>query len=139
MLPTYRTVHLAAVEDATRLARLPGMGEVRISPNRIVADAPHVPSPPPAGGRTLLFVGALFYPPNEDAVATSHAVRGLQVEPGRHVLVADRAGLFALHCAALLTDAALAARIADEGERLLRARYCRAPADDTPSPNLAPG
>lgn len=222
LLPTYRTVHLAAVEDATRLARLPGMGEVRTSPNRIVADTPHVPSPPPAGGPTLLFVGALFYPPNEDAVlwfaqavlprlrrlvpdvqviaagraegslrrrlaahgityahepadlrplyaqataviapvrggggtklkvleawhyarplvATAHAVRGLQVEPGRHVLVADRAGPFALHCAALLTDAALAARIAGEGERLLRAQYCLAPADDTPSPNLAPG
>ncbi|WP_018387538.1 glycosyltransferase family 4 protein [Ancylobacter sp. FA202] len=222
LLPSYRTIHLSAAQDATRLARLPGMGEVRTSPNLVVADAMPALPPPPAGGRTLLFVGALFYPPNEDAVlwftrsvlpllrrlvpdvqvivagradaslrrrlaahgityahepadlrplyaqataviapvrggggtklkvleawhyarplvGTSHAVRGLQVEPGRHVLVADRAGLFALHCAALLTDAALAARIADEGERLLRAQYCLAPADDTPSPNLAPG
>nr|WP_255697201.1 glycosyltransferase family 4 protein [Pseudacidovorax sp. NFM-22] len=186
------------------------MREVRASPNRLVPDpGPDLP-PPPKDGRTLLFVGALFYPPNEDAllwfaravlprlrrrvpdvqvvaagraeaslcqqlaahgiayahepadlrplyaqataviapvrggggtklkvleawqygrpvVATPHAARGLAVEPGRHLLVADRADRFARHCAALLTNPALAERLAREAGRLLRAEYCLAP------------
>lgn len=209
LLPTYRTVHLSAFEDAARVGRLPGMREVRASPNRLVPDpGPDLP-PPPKDGRTLLFVGALFYPPNEDAllwfaravlprlrrrvpdvqvvaagraeaslrqqlaahgiayahepadlrplyaqataviapvrggggtklkvleawqygrpvVATSHAARGLAVEPGRHLLVADRADRFARHCAALLTDPVLAERLAREAGRLLHAEYCLA-------------
>lgn len=218
-LPTYRTVHLAAGEDATRLAGLPGMGEVRTTPNRIIRQELATLPPPPAGGRTLLFVGALFYHPNEDAVlwfaravlprlrrlvpdvqivaagraggklarrlaahgityvhqpadlrplyaqataviapvrggggtklkvleawqharpvvATPHAVRGLKVEPGRHALIADRAGLFAEHCAALLNEPALAARIAREGERLLLAEYSLPAFDNAPSSRL---
>lgn len=217
-LPSYRVVHLAAAEDAARVSRWPGMGEVRATPNRLVIDAlPPLP-PPPAGGRTLLFVGALFYPPNEDAVlwfagavlprlrglvpeveivvagtagpslrrklaahgityahapadlrplyaqasaiiapvrggggtkvkvleawhyrrplvATSHAMRGLQGEAGRHALVADTAEPFARHCAALLTDPALGARLVGEGEKLLRAQYSLTP----PPFGLPPG
>ena len=222
LLPGYRLVHLSAGEDAERIARLPGMGEVRTTGNRFLADGLPALPPPPPGGRTLLFVGALFYPPNEDAVlwfaravlprlrrqvpdvqvviagrargslrrymakkglayvhepgdlrplyaqatvviaplrggggtklkvleawhyrrpvvATSHAVRGLRVEAGRHVLVADDAALFARQCAALLTDPALAAHIAGEGERLLREEYRAAPAGATSSPLDADG
>lgn len=210
LLPSYRVVHFAAAEDAARVSRWPGMGEVRATPNRLVVDAPSTLPPPPEGGRTLLFVGALFYAPNEDAVlwfaravlprlrrlvpeveivvagtagpslrrklaahgityahapadlrplyaqasaiiapvrggggtkvkvleawhyrrplvATSHAMRGMRAEAGRHALVADDAEPFARHCAALLTDPALAARLIAEGEQLLCAQYSLAP------------
>ncbi|MPT22629.1 MAG: glycosyltransferase, partial [Starkeya sp.] len=209
-LPSYHVVHFAAAEDAARVRRWPGISEVRATPNCLVVDAPSTLPPPPEGGRTLLFVGALFYAPNEDAVlwfaravlprlrrlvpqveivvagtagpslrrklaahgityahapadlrplyaqasaviapvrggggtkvkvleawhyrrplvATSHAMRGMRAEAGRHALVADDAEAFARHCAALLTDPALAARLADEGERLLRAQYSLTP------------
>lgn len=217
-LPGYRVVHFAAAEDAARVRGWPGMGEVRATPNRLVIDALPALPPPPAGGRTLLFVGALFYPPNEDAVlwfaravlprlrrlvpeveivvagiagpslrrklaahgityvhapadlrplyaqasaiiapvrggggtkvkvleawhyrrplvATSHAMRGMRAEAGRHALVADEAEPFARHCAALLTDPALAARLVGEGEQLLRTAYSLA----APPLSLPPG
>jgi glycosyltransferase involved in cell wall biosynthesis len=207
LLPSYATVHVSAFEDAARLRRLPGIGAVRASPNKIVPEPGLAPTAAPVGGRTLLFVGALFYPPNEDAilwfaqavlpalrrlvpdvrvvaagraeedlqrhlarngiayvhapedlgplyagataviapvrggggtklkvleawqhgrplVATSHATRGLAVEAGRHLLVADRPRNFARHCAAVLTDPALAMGLVCEAGALLQARYC---------------
>ncbi|MDM0091305.1 MULTISPECIES: glycosyltransferase family 4 protein [unclassified Variovorax] len=207
LLPAYATVHVSAFEDAARLRRLPGMKAVHASPNKLVPEPDLVPAPMPVGGRTLLFVGALFYPPNEDAllwfaravlpalrrrvpdvrivaagraeealvqqlarhgivyvhspadlrplyaeataviapvrggggtklkvleawqherplVATSHAARGLAVESGRHLLVADRPLEFARHCAALLADPVLAAALVRDAAVLLKARYC---------------
>lgn len=206
LLPSYAKVHVSAFEDAARLRRLPGMDAVHASPNKIVREPGLVPTAAPADGRTLLFVGALFYPPNEDAmlwfaeavlpqlrrrvpdvrvvaagraeerlqqqlarhgivyahspvnlrplyaeaaaviapvrggggtklkvleawqhgrplVATSHAARGLEVEPGRHLLVANRPRDFARQCAAVLTDAGLAAGLVREAGALLHARY----------------
>ena len=206
LLPSYAKVHVSAFEDAARLRRLPGMSAVQASPNKIVPEPGLVPTAAQAGGRTLLFVGALFYPPNEDAmlwfaeavlpelrrrvpdvrvvaagraeahlqqqlaqhgityahspadlrplyaeataviapvrggggtklkvleawqhgrplVATSHAARGLDVEAGRHLLLADRPRDFARHCADVLTDAALAAALVREAGALLHARY----------------
>jgi glycosyltransferase involved in cell wall biosynthesis len=68
VLRTYRRVHVAAAEDATRLRRLTGIRQVEASPNRIVVETGFAPTPCTAGSRTLLFVGALFYPPNGDAM-----------------------------------------------------------------------
>jgi glycosyltransferase involved in cell wall biosynthesis len=65
---TYRMVHIAAFEDAARLRRLTGVRTITISPNKIVPTERTAPTAPAAGSKTLLFVGALFYPPNEDAM-----------------------------------------------------------------------
>jgi len=216
LLPSYATVHVSAFEDAARLRRLPGMDAVHASPNKIVPEPGLAPAAVPVGGRTLLFVGALFYPPNEDAmlwfaeavlpelrrhvpdvrvvaagraeeslqrqlsrhgigyahapadlrplyaeataviapvrggggtklkvleawqhgrplVATSHAARGLAVDAGRHLLVADRPREFARHCAAVLTDPALAAALVREAGALLRSHYCLDMPADSPA------
>lgn len=68
VLPTYRRVHVAAVEDAAGLRRLTGIRHVQASLNKIAIEAGFAPTPRADGSRTLLFVGALFYPPNEDAM-----------------------------------------------------------------------
>ena len=209
ILPTYALAHVAAFEDVGPLRRLTGARHIQASPNKIVPEGGLSPVPPPAGSRTLLFVGALFYPPNEDAmrwfgkavlpelrrlapdvrivaagraeeslqrqlardgidyvhapedlrplyaeaaaviaplrggggtklkvleaweheralVATSHAMRGLVAQTGRHALVADRPLDFARACARVLEDGKLAARLAREGHALLLDRYLAA-------------
>jgi polysaccharide biosynthesis protein PslH len=206
ILPSYARVHVSAWEDARWLRRLTGARNIVASPNRIVAEPGLTPSPLRAGSRMLLFVGALFYPPNEDAllwfgeavlpelrrlapdvrivaagsaeeplrrrlagfgiehvhapedlaplyaeaaaviaplrggggtklkvleawqherplVATSHAMRGIEAQPGRHVLIADRPRDFARACALVLSDRGLAARLGREGGVLVRKAY----------------
>ena len=203
-LPLYAKIHIAAEEDAARLHRRLALPQVQATPTRITAQVAH--APPPAGSHRLLFVGALFYAPNEDAmlwfgrkilpllrrtlpdlrviaagraesalqrqlsvmgidyvhepadlrplyaetsaviaplrggggtklkvleawahgrplVATAHAARGLAVEPGHHLLIADRAADFAAACLRVLEDRALAERLVREGAALLDARY----------------
>lgn len=67
LLRSYRSVYLAAPEDAAQLAaRLPGT-QVEVFPNQLVGRPVQQPAPP-ASPLTLLFVGTLAYFPNEDAV-----------------------------------------------------------------------
>jgi len=62
----YRTLYLAASEDARHLPARPGLS-IACRPNRIgVPDAPA--GLPCDGALGLLFVGTLNYPPNEEAV-----------------------------------------------------------------------
>jgi glycosyltransferase involved in cell wall biosynthesis len=56
-------------------------------------------------------------------VSTSVGCEGLDVEHERHLLVADDAEAFARQTARLLADGALYRRLADEGRRLVEARY----------------
>lgn len=209
-LPLYAKVHVAAAEDARRLGRRLALPQVMAAPNQIAIETDFVPVPPTTEARTLLFVGALFYPPNEDAmlwfgrtilprlrrqqpdlrviaagraeaplqqrlaamgidyvhepadlsplyaqaaavvaplrggggtklkvleawlherplIATRHAARGLAVEPGRHLLLADRPADFAASCLRVLQDRALATSLVQEGRRLLHERYLLKP------------
>lgn len=93
-LPSYRVVHLAAEEDAARLAQRTGLPIFKASPNKIAIPPGLVPLAPPPGSRTLLFVGALFYPPNADAVewfADAVLPRLRRLVPDVRILVAGRA------------------------------------------------
>jgi glycosyltransferase involved in cell wall biosynthesis len=56
-------------------------------------------------------------------VSTSLGVEGLQVDAGRHLLVADGAPAFAAAVADLLADPDRRARMAREGRRLVEERY----------------
>lgn len=56
-------------------------------------------------------------------VATSHAVRGLCVVPGRHVLVADTTEEMVDACRRLIEDHSLRERIAAEGHKLFLSHY----------------
>jgi glycosyltransferase involved in cell wall biosynthesis len=56
-------------------------------------------------------------------VATSLALSGLEIEPGRHALVAETAEVFAGEVVRLLQDAGLGRRIALEARRLVESRY----------------
>jgi polysaccharide biosynthesis protein PslH len=67
-LSTYKTVYVSASEDIARLRRLTGYAAFKVCPNLIAPEAGLQPRPPAPGNTTLLFVGTLAYPPNEDAV-----------------------------------------------------------------------
>jgi glycosyltransferase involved in cell wall biosynthesis len=217
VLRSYARVHVSAFDDVRRLRQLTGARNIDASPNKIVAEAGLRPPPLRANSRMLLFVGALFYPPNEDAmrwfgaavlpalrrlkpdvrivaagladerlqrqlardgieyvhapadlaplyaeaaaviaplrggggtklkvleawqherplVATSHAIRGVAAQSGRHALIADKPRDFARACALLLEDKDLAARLAREGGALVRELYWK----DAPPRDLAP-
>jgi glycosyltransferase involved in cell wall biosynthesis len=56
-------------------------------------------------------------------VSTSKGVEGLDVEDGRHILVADTAEAFAATTARLLTQPDLRARLVAAGRQLVRERY----------------
>jgi glycosyltransferase involved in cell wall biosynthesis len=66
-LAAYRTVYLAAAEDALAFRRRRPPAQVVARPNRI-AGPPCPLSPPPVDAARVLFVGTLGYLPNEDAV-----------------------------------------------------------------------
>ncbi len=202
----YKTVHVSAAEDIAGLRRLTGHRALNVCPNLIAPEPDLALCPPAAGSKTLLFVGTLAYPPNEDAmlwfgaailprlrrlvpqvrivaagradarlqrrmardgieyvhapaelrqiyadcavviaplrggggtkvkvleawlharplVVTSHAARGFEAHAGQHFLVADSARDFAQACARLLTDPSLAARLARQGNELVRSNY----------------
>ncbi|MFG1417582.1 glycosyltransferase [Xanthobacter sp. V0B-10] len=93
-LPAYGVVHLAAEEDAARLERQTGLRIFKASPNKIAVLPGLEPAAPPPGSRTLLFVGALFYPPNADAVewfAAAVLPRLRRLVPDVRIVVAGRA------------------------------------------------
>lgn len=56
-------------------------------------------------------------------VATSHGARGLDVEHGKHLLIADEPEDFARHVNTLIKDKALRMRLGDAGCALARSRY----------------
>ncbi len=56
-------------------------------------------------------------------VATSHGARGLDVEHGKHLLIADEPDDFARQVNALLKDEPMRARLGNEGCALVRSRY----------------
>lgn len=56
-------------------------------------------------------------------VATSHGARGLDVEHGKHLLIADQPDDFARQVNVLLKDAAMRSRLGNEGCALARSRY----------------
>lgn len=111
-LRSYVRVHVAATDDVSALAQASGAGEVVAMPNRIGAVADLHPRPVATAERTVLFVGALDYPPNEDAIvwfgeAVLPRLRGMV--PDVRVVAAgrigerlrsvlDRSGIEAVHC-----------------------------------------
>ncbi len=72
-------------------------------------------------GTKLKILEAWLY--GRAVVATSHAVRGLGVVPGRHALVADSADDIVEACRKLIEDGALRKHIAEEGHRLLLSQF----------------
>jgi glycosyltransferase involved in cell wall biosynthesis len=56
-------------------------------------------------------------------VATSHGVRGVDVQHGRHLMIADDPEEFAQHVNVLLNDETTRARLGKEGSALVRSRY----------------
>jgi glycosyltransferase involved in cell wall biosynthesis len=56
-------------------------------------------------------------------VSTSLGAEGLAVRSGDHLLLADTPAAFALACAAVLRDPALAQRLVERAYRLVRERY----------------
>jgi glycosyltransferase involved in cell wall biosynthesis len=94
ILPSYARVHVAAFEDVRRLRRLTGARHIEASPNKIVAGPGNSPPPLRANSRMLLFVGALFYPPNEDAMLWFGAAilpELRRLAPGVRIVAAGRA------------------------------------------------
>ena len=73
------------------------------------------------GGTRIKVLEALAH--GIPVVATSVAVEGLAVDPGRHLLVADAPDAFAASCATLLSDEARRRDLADAGAQLVRDRY----------------
>jgi glycosyltransferase involved in cell wall biosynthesis len=56
-------------------------------------------------------------------VTTTVGCEGIEVEPGRHLLIGDDAATFADACTRLLGDPALRARLAADGATLFEDRY----------------
>lgn len=63
-------------------------------------------------------------------VSTSKGIEGLDVEPGRHVLVADSAEAFAAQVLRVLGDPELGARLASAGRDVAERRYAWGPIGD---------
>jgi glycosyltransferase involved in cell wall biosynthesis len=75
------------------------------------------------GTRIKLLEAAVHGVPS---VATRLGAEGLDLRPGRDIMLADGAGRFAGACAMLLTDAALARRMAGNARRRVRSGHDRA-------------
>ncbi|HET9016748.1 MAG TPA: glycosyltransferase, partial [Thermomicrobiaceae bacterium] len=73
------------------------------------------------GGTRIKVLEALAH--RRPVVSTALGAEGLDLVDGEHLLVADRAHHFAEQCLRLVTDAALAARLADAGRARVAARY----------------
>jgi len=56
-------------------------------------------------------------------VSTTVGAEGLDVEDGRHLLIADDPDTFAARCRRLLTDSGLRHQLVEAGERLFEDRY----------------
>jgi glycosyltransferase involved in cell wall biosynthesis len=109
---------LAAAEGVRFTGRLPevesviGESAVCVVPLRV------------GGGTRLKVLQALAL--GTPVVATSKGVEGLEIEAGRHVLVADEPGLFADAVLRVAGDAQLSRTLADEGLRFVQ-RYAWEP------------
>jgi polysaccharide biosynthesis protein PslH len=74
-----------------------------------------------AGGSRLKILEA--FAAGVPVVSTSIGAEGLEVVPGKHLLIADGDEAFADACVDLLADAPLRQRLAAEGRKLARQRY----------------
>ena len=114
---SYRVIYVSAAEDARRLRMLTGLDRFRAMPNSIIERAGFQPAPR-VDHRTLLFVGALHYPPNDDALrwfGKSILPRLRDLLPDVRVIAAGRA------------EEGLQRRLARDG-----IEYVHAPADLVP-------
>jgi len=108
----------------TRLAEIPGVtvtGAVpAMAPYYARADLAVVPIR--AGGGTRIKILEAFAH-RVPVVATPMGAEGLDVSPGRHLLLGDGPEALAAACLRLLGDAALGRRLATEAGALVRRRY----------------
>jgi glycosyltransferase involved in cell wall biosynthesis len=107
-----------------RLGELPGVRVIGSVPDLVpvLSAATVVVAPLRYGGGTRIKVlEALAH--EKPLVATSFAIDGLDLEPGRHLLVGDDPGGLAASCRRLLGDPDLRARLAKEGRRVIEGKY----------------
>lgn len=110
---------LATVGGVTFTGRLPDVGP-------LIAESAACVVPVRVGGGTrlkVLHAMAMATP----VVSTSKGIEGLDLEPGRHVLVADSAGGLAAQVVRLLDEPGLSASLADAARNLVRERYAWGP------------
>ena len=106
---------LAAAEGVTFTGRLPEVGA-------LIAESAACVVPLRVGGGTRLKVlqaMALATP----VVSTSKGIEGLDVEAGRHLLVADTPDALAAEIVRVVSDEALGARLTSQARALVEARY----------------
>jgi glycosyltransferase involved in cell wall biosynthesis len=119
-----RIVGRGAGREVRKLAARPGVeliGEApEVAPYYQAAHAAIVPLR--AGGGTRIKVLEAFAL-RRPVVTTTIGIAGIAAEPGRHALVNDDAGEFAMDCLCLLADPALATRLTDEAFALFRRSY----------------
>lgn len=104
-------------------------GATHLGPVELAASAYHdihlVVAPLRAGGGTRLKILEAFAL-GRPVVATSLALEGLQITPGRHALVADSAASFAAACARLAADASLRAELVEHARAWVSANHSAA-------------
>lgn len=109
---------IRALHDGERIrvtGRVPA-----VEPYLMAADAAVVPIRW-GGGSRIKILEALAH--GLPVVTTTVGAEGLDVEPGRHVLMADRPEAMATACVAILRDGALRERLTREGYDLVAATY----------------
>jgi glycosyltransferase involved in cell wall biosynthesis len=106
---------LTAIENVSFTGRLPD-----VEPTLSRSAACVVPLRIGGGTRLKVLLAMALGTP---VVSTSKGVEGLDVEPGRHALVADDPEGFAAHVVRVLSEPALARRLSIDGHRLVRDRY----------------
>jgi glycosyltransferase involved in cell wall biosynthesis len=84
------------------------------------ADALIVPLRSGGGTRLKILEGLSFGVPT---ISTSVGAEGLDLEPGRHIVLADTAPDFARAALAVLTNAALRRRLSEQGRDVVAERY----------------
>jgi len=110
---------LAAVDGVTFTGRLPDVSS-------LMAESAACVVPLREGGGTRLKVlhGLAVGTP---VVSTSKGIEGLEVEPGRHLLVGDGPEAFAAQVLAAVNDRDLGGRLASAGRQLVQERYAWGP------------
>jgi len=73
------------------------------------------------GGTRIKILEAMAY--GRAVVSTTVGAEGIEVESGKHLLLADRPADFAASCLLLLNDASLRERIGEEGYSLFKKQY----------------
>jgi glycosyltransferase involved in cell wall biosynthesis len=111
-------------QDLRALAMLPGVtvhgAPADLAPHYAAARLALAPLRAGVGSRIKILEAFSYGLP---VVSTTIGAAGLEVEPGRHLLLADGVQDFAAAMLRLLEDESLAARIASEGQGLLHRRY----------------